>query len=642
MDAFFSALNAFNRDGVANWNGCTLANKIPNLDTSQTGLDLFERVYTNISGKNNCKVKAFMFVKNDRITNNCGNDNGLSEENYYGNPLIYDNNSSSEDVILDNSKTVGQTVLEPQHLVEFQMGQRFFSYFAISFKKNIEQCQALLPLFIFCDGHKNNNNIYGLLVHCQYDTAVKIATENFLIVETITCKGPFQSQMWEKKKVEFLTNPILYQPHMLGARGELPESSSSVFQSFSHFQLFGASSSILKSLEMGLDMSSITADVTCKKVRDVFELLPQHISSVNVNICPVPGDIRSPAYSLYKDVQVLEGLLSVFGPSQEVKWAPEEAFDELEKKQKKDIIARVREVIAVFNGYKTSQMLEQKLDDQEKNSEEDEDILFNVIVPREELDFTECMWDVLKTSQSLQELKNGLSIIIDEIVNGRASHFWLHETSDSIMADLIKQSYEGKAKAPSLNGTLPIQVLVEIGLDKLSHDYFNFFDTHRLSTAAKLAKFFPVSSSKDTDADKMRRKFLGIQKLHHVVELTANCRVFLQLPLNKISKLIRSTLQTYLDEDVDFSKVFSLAVSYSEITAYLSNLQPVTWRVTASGSNEYGKNTCSAFWSRDFPLSDLISPPLLDSSMTETDPEEVEEKLEYYFSTLSESVHPIY
>ncbi|CAK8688546.1 unnamed protein product [Clavelina lepadiformis] len=168
MDAFFSALNAFNRDGVANWNGCTLANKIPDLDASLTGLDLFERVYTNISGKNDCKVKAFMLVKHDQITNNCGNDNGLSEENYYGNPLIYgyDNNSSAEDVILDNSKTVGQTVLEPQHLVEFQMGQRFLSYFALSFKKNIEKCQALLPLFIFCDGHKNNNNIYGLLVHC--------------------------------------------------------------------------------------------------------------------------------------------------------------------------------------------------------------------------------------------------------------------------------------------------------------------------------------------------------------------------------------------------------------------------------------------------------------------------------------------
>lgn len=55
------------------------------------------------------------------------------------------------------------------------------------------------------------------------------------------------------------------------------------------------------------------------------------------------------------------------------------------------------------------------------------------------------------------------------------SNFQIHHGSSSLLSKLIQQSYHGKMEAVSLTGIAPIQMLLEIGLDKMKKDYVNFF-----------------------------------------------------------------------------------------------------------------------------------------------------------------------
>lgn len=51
----------------------------------------------------------------------------------------------------------------------------------------------------------------------------------------------------------------------------------------------------------------------------------------------------------------------------------------------------------------------------------------------------------------------------------------IHQESNSLLSKLIKQSYHGKMETVSLDGDSPIQMLLEIGVDKMKRDYISYF-----------------------------------------------------------------------------------------------------------------------------------------------------------------------
>lgn len=65
-------------------------------------------------------------------------------------------------------------------------------------------------------------------------------------------------------------------------------------------------------------------------------------------------------------------------------------------------------------------------------------------------------------------------------------YFQLHSESNSLLSKLIHQSYHGAMDAVPLSGTVPLQMLLEIGLDKLKKDYISFFIGKSFSQLEKL------------------------------------------------------------------------------------------------------------------------------------------------------------
>lgn len=65
-------------------------------------------------------------------------------------------------------------------------------------------------------------------------------------------------------------------------------------------------------------------------------------------------------------------------------------------------------------------------------------------------------------------------------------NFQLHSGSNSLLSKLIHQSYHGTMDTVALNGTVPVKMLLEIGLDKLKKDYISFFIGESLSQLKKL------------------------------------------------------------------------------------------------------------------------------------------------------------
>ncbi|KAJ8790357.1 hypothetical protein J1605_021434 [Eschrichtius robustus] len=75
---------------------------------------------------------------------------------------------------------------------------------------------------------------------------------------------------------------------------------------------------------------------------------------------------------------------------------------------------------------------------------------------------------------------------LDEFGDSMKKTTELHSGSNSLLSKLIHQSYHGTMDTVSLSGIVPVQMLLEIGLDKLKKDYICFFIGKSISQLKKL------------------------------------------------------------------------------------------------------------------------------------------------------------
>ncbi|KAM4650283.1 uncharacterized protein AAGF69_011677 isoform 2-T11 [Amazona ochrocephala] len=98
----------------------------------------------------------------------------------------------------------------------------------------------------------------------------------------------------------------------------------------------------------------------------------------------------------------------------------------------------------------------------------------SIFSERGDLDFAEQLWCKMKCVSSYQELIACFTLVLESLECGEIQP-WIHHGSGSLLSKLIQQSYHGKMEAVSLTGITPVQMLLEIGLDKMKKDYVNFF-----------------------------------------------------------------------------------------------------------------------------------------------------------------------
>ena len=112
---------------------------------------------------------------------------------------------------------------------------------------------------------------------------------------------------------------------------------------------------------------------------------------------------------------------------------------------------------------------------QNKNSnsyEEEENVKF--YFKKRNLDFTDLLWNVLKKCQSYQELKNCLKIVFDAIKTGHIRP-QIHVRNTTWIGREAKALMRGQTQDTELTGAIPLQMLIEIGIEKLKKDYINIF-----------------------------------------------------------------------------------------------------------------------------------------------------------------------
>ncbi|KAG8145230.1 putative Zwilch kinetochore associated-like protein [Naja naja] len=225
---------------------------------------------------------------------------------------------------------------------------------------------------------------------------------------------------------------------------------------------------------------------------------------------------------------------------------------------------------------------------------------------RGDLDFLELLWcNIWRNVASHEELVECFSLVIRALQHGELQT-WIHQESNSLLSKLIKQSYHGKVETVSLDGDSPVQMLLEIGVDKMKRDYISYFVVD------------------------LQERVHRIQKLHHMLEIVDNCLDLIKLEHENLIFLTQSCINYYKENPLNEKHAFQLPVKTSLVKEFYQNAHPQIWRVEISSGQ--GPKRVKTIWQLSSTPPAEHKPANGDS----LDDTEICGNKEKYFITLSE------
>ncbi|KAM6246384.1 protein zwilch homolog isoform 1-T1 [Spheniscus humboldti] len=424
----------------------------------------------------------------------------------------------------------------------------------------ISELVVLPPLWIRCDGSDPEHTCW--LGAEPLKAGNKITGINFYMV---TCDGPAAD------KTCFANMEELKVAHKMKHH-----SSIVMTKGFAQYELVRAAAiedTIIES------ESNIYVDITWNTVDKILET-PPLISAAVLNITLESGDPRSPVYQLYRELQFLLAL------AEGLKTGVTEWPEPLESESAVELVQEfLTDLKKKLDGYcisgHSNETEKIKCDTAAVDSS-----IKSIFSERGDLDFAEQLWCKMRSVSSYQELIVCFTLIIKSLEHGEIQP-WIHQGSSSLLSKLIQQSYHGKIEVVSLSGITPIQMLLEIGLDKMKKDYVSFFIGQELATLTYLDYF--ISTSVD-----LQEQVHRVQKLHHMLEIMVSCTVLLQFKHENLFPLTQICMKYYKENPLNEKHVFQLPIRPALVKKFYQNDNPEIWKVDISSG--HGQKEVKTTW----------------------------------------------
>ncbi|KAJ8417611.1 hypothetical protein AAFF_G00224540 [Aldrovandia affinis] len=450
--------------------------------------------------------------------------------------------------------------------------------------------QALPPLWVRCDMTDSEGTAWmGVETVRTGDktTAVKF--------HSIQCKAPVVG------KAPSITLKELKEMHK---RRHHP--STMVTRGAALYNLFGSmvvENSIIES------QSSVTLDFRWSNVESILQTPPLS-STATLNIKVANGDMRSPIYALFKELEFIQ-ILAEGLRTGEAEW-----LDPLDTKPAVELTEALIHDLQSKTMVEENQSVEQNQSKTSKWTAEsslsvENSIFHTVRTERGDLDFVEQLWlRMMRSVTSYQDIVDCLKLVIQALKYGDIKP-WIHRDSSSSLSKLIQQSYHQQMEPVSLTGLAPLQMLLEMGLDKMKKDYINYLIGQELATLNHLSYYL------STEVD-LQEQVERLKKLHHLLDIVLTCSTFLGLAYEQLFHLTQSCLQYYLACPYDEDHKFQLQIRPAVISRFYQKEHPIAWSVEVSSG--HGNREVKTSWqvsdrspvdhvtfdSADFPLETTV------------------------------------
>ncbi|XP_050651903.1 protein zwilch homolog isoform X1 [Macaca thibetana thibetana] len=311
--------------------------------------------------------------------------------------------------------------------------------------------------------------------------------------------------------------------------------------------------------------TAITLDISWSPVDEILQIPPLS-SAATLNIKVESGEPRGPLNHLYRELKFL--LVLADG----LRTGVTEWLEPLEAKSAVELVQEFLNDLNKLDGFGDSTKKYTEVETVKHDTAAVDRSVKRLFKARSDLDFAEQLWCKMSSSViSYQDLVKCFTLIIQSLQRGDIQP-WLHSGSNSLLSKLIHQSYHGTMDTVSLSGTTPVQMLLEIGLDKLKKDYISFFIGQELASLNHLEYF--IAPSVD-----IQEQVYRVQKLHHILEILVSCMPFIKSQHELLFSLTQICIKYYKQNPLDEQHIFQLPVRPTAVKNLYQSEKPQKWRV---------------------------------------------------------------
>ena len=202
---------------------------------------------------------------------------------------------------------------------------------------------------------------------------------------------------------------------------------------------------------------------------------------------------------------------------------------------------------------------------------------------RQEVDFTDILWSNLFKVQSYHQLTEAFKNIFSSLINEEIRPFIYARNNTKSVVTIVNSIVRGSETIPDMSGSLPLEMLIECGLEKLRRDYSHTLLNGELASKESIAQYL-VSDSPEA-------ALARLHSLHLLVELAVLLETHTKLPSDVLRSVLGSALSSSKSEkDTDLRRSYKFVVP----TQALDNLlvhSPDVWQLRLSS----GKKKCQTF-----------------------------------------------
>ncbi|GBL77189.1 Protein zwilch [Araneus ventricosus] len=283
----------------------------------------------------------------------------------------------------------------------------------------------------------------------------------------------------------------------------------------------------------------------------------------------IRGDFDSGAFSLFKEIKLVEALHQSLKNGVMTWSTPERNRNILQ--EVKEFIKNEKLVIMQNDKSVPGSVAEMKDSDLGATLEQ------ALIKGRTDLDFTEKLWNILKDCSSTEELTEAFSILYNELRNFFIPPF-VHHKNTSTIAQIIKTMMKKVTVRPNLESQFVLNLLLEIGIEKLRRDYITIFFSLELIPLECLSSYLqPELLSLEA--------ITCLRKLHSVVELMIVCVKILNLSKPLLSSFVSNSLKHYATvPDIDLQHVFNFQIPTIKARQLLNPMRPTIWELSLTST----------------------------------------------------------
>jgi len=300
-------------------------------------------------------------------------------------------------------------------------------------------------------------------------------------------------------------------------------------------------------------------------------------ATTHLEVHLVPGDDKTATGQMWEQLQMLRGCvqgLSNEGVTWRSRRSPLPLLDQV-----KELMETVRTAGPCSGGTTIAQMeatvcLNDKTDDSFEGF---------TLETRQEVDFTDQLWLVLSRAQSYLELTEAFSAVFQAIIQDEIRPFIYARANNLRVVRIVQGLLRGVDTLPDLSGSVPLELLVEIGMEKLQRDYSHTLLAGELAAKETVAHFLDrgCDVGDNRGAKQMDRAVKQLTQLHLVVELASLVQTYLCLPPDALRNLVQTALVELRDAEDDRTD-FRFPIKTCHLKEQLEKVGPNNWQVRLS------------------------------------------------------------